>query len=74
VVVWIQCFSFSSRGEAIEKSIAERSSRGSEIILAQWEGSVTRHGGMVISVGGEMTPRRGKGGDDASWANENLTG
>jgi hypothetical protein len=29
-VVWLQCFSFSSRGEAMEQS------RGSELILASW--------------------------------------
>jgi hypothetical protein len=28
---------------------------------------------MVMSVGGEATPRRGKGGDDVSWADVNLT-
>jgi hypothetical protein len=38
-----------------------------------WEESVTRRGGMATSVRGEVAPGRGKGGDDASWANTNLT-
>jgi hypothetical protein len=25
-------------------------------------------------IGGEVAPRREKGGDDASWTDENLTG
>jgi hypothetical protein len=29
---------------------------------------------MVTSSGGEAAPERGKGGDDVSWANVNLTG
>jgi hypothetical protein len=41
--------------------------------LTQWEGSVTWHGGMATSVEGEATPRRGKGGDDANWADANFT-
>jgi hypothetical protein len=42
--------------------------------LAQWEGSVTRRGGVVASVGGEAAPGIGKGRDDVSWADANLTG
>jgi hypothetical protein len=42
--------------------------------LAQWEGSVTRRGGVTTSVGGEVAPGKGKGGDDASWVDVNLTG
>jgi hypothetical protein len=34
---------------------------------------VTQCGDVVISVGGDATPGRGKGGDDASWADVNLT-
>jgi hypothetical protein len=29
---------------------------------------------VTTSAGGEMTPRRGKGGEDTSWADANLTG
>jgi hypothetical protein len=39
---------------------------GSELILAQWEGSVTWHDSVATSTGGETAPGRGKGGDDAS--------
>jgi hypothetical protein len=42
--------------------------------LAQWEGSVTRNNGVTTSARGEAAPRRGKGGDDASWVDANLTG
>jgi hypothetical protein len=28
----------------------------------------------MTSAGGEAAPRRGNGGDDASWADANLTG
>jgi hypothetical protein len=35
---------------------------------------VTRRGGMVMSVGGDATPGRVKGGDDANWVNMNLAG
>jgi hypothetical protein len=41
--------------------------------LAQWEGSVIQHDGMMMSAGGEATLRRGKGGDDVCWADTNLT-
>jgi hypothetical protein len=41
--------------------------------LAQWEGSVTHHSGVTMSTRGEMALRRGKRGDDASWADVNLT-
>jgi hypothetical protein len=42
--------------------------------LATWEGSVARHDNVVISVKRETTPERGKGGDNASWADADLTG
>jgi hypothetical protein len=42
--------------------------------LALLEGSVTQHDSVVVSAGGEATPGRGKGGDDVSWADVNLTG
>jgi hypothetical protein len=29
---------------------------------------------MTMSAGGEVAPRRGKRGDDISWADVNLTG
>jgi hypothetical protein len=35
---------------------------------------VTRCGGVVTSVRGEVTPRRGKREDDVSWVDTNLTG
>jgi hypothetical protein len=35
---------------------------------------VTRCGSVTMSIGGEVAPGRGKGGDDASWADANLTG
>jgi hypothetical protein len=35
---------------------------------------VTRCGGVMTSARGEVAPRRGKGEDDASWADANLTG
>jgi hypothetical protein len=35
---------------------------------------VTWHGGVTTLVGGEVAPRRGNGGDDASWGDTNLTG
>jgi hypothetical protein len=44
------------------------------LVLAPWEGSVTRRRGVATSAGGEVTLRRGKGGDDTSWAEVNVTG
>jgi hypothetical protein len=41
--------------------------------LAQWEVSVTWCDDVTTSAVGEVAPRRGKGGDDASWADANLT-
>jgi hypothetical protein len=38
---------------------------GRKCDMARWHGNVG---------GGEVTPRRGKGGDDISWADANLTG
>jgi hypothetical protein len=45
----------------------------SGLVLAQWEGNVTRHGGMVTSTGGEAAAGREKGGNDVNWADVNLT-
>jgi hypothetical protein len=33
-----------------------------------------RCGGVVMSAGGEAAVERERGGEDASWANMNLTG
>jgi hypothetical protein len=74
MVVRTQCFSFSSRGEAMRQSIVGRLSGGSELILAQWKGSVTRCRGVTTSTDGEATPRREKGGNNISWADTNLVG
>jgi hypothetical protein len=41
--------------------------------LAQWEGSVTRCDSVTTSAGGEAASGRGKGGDDTSWADVNLS-
>jgi hypothetical protein len=35
---------------------------------------VTRCSDVAMSAGGEAAPRRGKGGDDVSWADANLYG
>jgi hypothetical protein len=35
---------------------------------------VTRHGGVMMLVGGEAAPGREKGGDDVSWTDANFTG
>jgi hypothetical protein len=35
---------------------------------------VTQCGGVRMSVGGEATSGRGKGGDNASWTDANFTG
>jgi hypothetical protein len=45
-----------------------------ELVLAQWEGSVTRHSGVIMLARGEAAPEGERGGDDASWADVNLTG
>jgi hypothetical protein len=34
---------------------------------------MTRFSGVTTSAGREATPRRGKEGNDASWADANLT-
>jgi hypothetical protein len=34
---------------------------------------VTQRSGVMTSATGEVAPRRGKGGDNASWANANLS-
>jgi hypothetical protein len=43
-------------------------------MLAPWEESVTWCSSVVTSVGGDAAQGRGKGGDDTSWADANLTG
>jgi hypothetical protein len=35
---------------------------------------MTRRDDVMTLVGGEAAQRRGKGGDDAIWANANFTG
>jgi hypothetical protein len=35
---------------------------------------VTRCDSVTMLVGGEAAPRKGKGADDASWTDTNLTG
>jgi hypothetical protein len=35
---------------------------------------MTWYGAVTTSARGEAVPGRGKGGDDASWADVNLTG
>jgi hypothetical protein len=35
---------------------------------------VTRRGGMTTSAGGEVTLRRGKGGDYVRWVDANFIG
>jgi hypothetical protein len=42
--------------------------------LAPWDGSVTQRVGVMTSAGGGAVPERGKGGDNISWADVNLTG
>jgi hypothetical protein len=56
------------------QSVAGRRSGGSELVLAQWEGSVIQRDGVMISARGEAAPGREKGGDDTSWADTNLLG
>jgi hypothetical protein len=74
VVVQIQYFSFSLRGEAIGQNVAERWSRGSEFVFAQWKRSVTRCNGVATSAGWETTSRRRKEGDNVSWTDAALIG
>jgi hypothetical protein len=74
VVVQIQCSSFGSRGEATGWSITGRWSGGNELILAPYEGSVTRRDGVTTSASGEAVPGRGKGVDNTYWTDMNLTG
>jgi hypothetical protein len=54
VVVWIQCFGFDLKEEATGRSIAERKSGASEIVLAPWEESMTQRGSVAMSDRGEM--------------------
>jgi hypothetical protein len=72
-VLQIQCFSFSLIGEATRGSIVERLGGGNELV-SPWERSTTRHCGVATSARGDAAPGRGKGGDNASWADANLTG
>jgi hypothetical protein len=69
----IQYFNFGSNGEPTERSVVERCSGDSELILTQWKGSVIQHGGMSTLLRGEASPGREKRGDDVSWADTNLT-
>jgi hypothetical protein len=41
--------------------------------LAQWQGSMTQRSDVTTSTGGEAALGRGNEGDDASWADSNLT-
>jgi hypothetical protein len=52
-VVRIQYFSFGSRDEVTEQIIAERWNRGSELVFAQWERSMTRRTGWRRGGTGE---------------------
>jgi hypothetical protein len=74
MVVWIQYFNFSLRWEAMGWNVIGRWSRGTELILTLWEGSVIRCGGVVTSARGEAASRWRKGRDDISWVDANLTG
>jgi hypothetical protein len=35
--------------------------------------SVTRHSSVATLASGEVTPKKGKRGDDANWTDANLT-
>jgi hypothetical protein len=48
--------------------------RRQEAHLGSMGRSVTWCSGVTTSTRGEAAPRKGKGGDDASWTNANLTG
>jgi hypothetical protein len=72
-VMQIQCFGFGSSGEVTEWSIAGRWSGDSELVLAPWVGSMTWCGGVATLARGEAALGREKGGDNASWADVNLT-
>jgi hypothetical protein len=50
----------------MERSVAERCSGDSELILTQWKGSVIQYGGMSTLLRGETSSGREKGGDDVS--------
>jgi hypothetical protein len=50
----------------MRQSVAGRRSGGSELVLAQWKGSVIQCDGVMISARGEAAPGREKGGDDTS--------
>jgi hypothetical protein len=63
VVVQIQYFNFNSRGEVMRRSIVGRCSRDNELVLAQWERSVTWRDDVSRRRGGMG---RRKGGHDAS--------
>jgi hypothetical protein len=41
--------------------------------LSQWKVSMTQRSSVTMPTGGEATPRRGKGGDDANWTDTDLT-
>jgi hypothetical protein len=65
-VVRIQYFSFDLRGEAMGRSVAVIWSGVNELILALWEWSTARHGGVAMLTGGETVPGSGKGEDSST--------
>jgi hypothetical protein len=63
VTVRIQCFSFCLRGEATGQALSEDEA---EVASSFWlNGKEARE---------DAAPRRGKRGNNASWANVNLIG
>jgi hypothetical protein len=42
--------------------------------LAPWKGSMIQCDGVMTLTGGEEASGRGRGGDNTSWADVNLTG
>jgi hypothetical protein len=73
-VVRIQYFDFDSRGETMGRSVADRWSGGSELVLTSWKDSVTRRDDVMTSTKGEATPGSEKGGNNVSWADTNFIG
>jgi hypothetical protein len=70
-VVWIQCFNFGLRVEVTGWSVTGRWSGDNNFLLALWKGSTTRRDDVGRRRGGT---REWKRGDNASWADANLTG
>jgi hypothetical protein len=69
-VVRIQYFSFGSRGGDRIKRCRKMKWRQ----RARLDSMRRRRADVVTSVGGEATPRWGKGGHEANWTDTNLTG